>query len=254
MPEIEARIVGGKRLGTGEWYHWAQCDVCDHWFDLHLSTHRESEHIQCGECSRGLQFGRTFGKGSEGNLADFPLDIPTEYMQCSLDGFPKPFVSKVRNWPVRTPFIAVAGQTGRGKTWASYARGREVVANKRAVIAIYEPNARSEWIGLMNDARARLTGYWKKAPTLIVDDLGHADASNGWQGAIDEVISHRITYHKATLINTKLNGNDLKAKYGPSLGSRLSGHFIWAFLGGPDRRHTTTVLIPELKTPEPLFK
>ena len=77
---------------------------------------------------------------------------------------------------------------------------------------------------------------YRDCELLIIDDLGTEMTTQFVTAAFYEILNSRLLAQKTTLISTNLNENDLEARYGGQIASRLLGNYELVVFEGEDIR------------------
>jgi len=128
------------------------------------------------------------------------------------------------------PILVLLGGVGIGKTsaaaWAAslypngaYTKSRQLTAAHRQMFG----EARKEWDSMM------------RAPFLFLDDLGRETDENG-VAAVEDLIDERQS--KPTIITGNITKENLLARYGDRVKSRLTESSVMVWLQDDDKRHS----------------
>ena len=134
--------------------------------------------------------------------------------------------------------LLFSGATGLGKTFLSACVARQVAENGCSVSYVTAGKLFSdlEAVRFERAEESSLRDY-RDCDLLIIDDLGTEMTTQFVIAALYEIVNGRLLEHKATLISTNLNENDLEARYGGQISSRLLGSYrVIYFLGDDIRR------------------
>ena len=139
--------------------------------------------------------------------------------------------------------LILCGQTGLGKTHLSTAVARCVIDRGYDVYytGAIEMFADFEMARFgsgeeRRDANADLSRY-TECDLLILDDLGTETTNQFTTSCLYMVLNHRINLHRPTIINTNLQGKEIRARYADRITSRLFGEFrVLPFVGVDIRR------------------
>jgi DNA replication protein DnaC len=118
--------------------------------------------------------------------------------------------------------ILMLGKTGLGKTFLSLAIAKTVISKGYSVIYGSAPDLlrkiEKEHFG--READEDSAGVLQGADLLIFDDLGAEFESQFYVSAFYNLINSRVNAGLPTIINTNLDRNQLKARYGDRVMSR----------------------------------
>ena len=134
--------------------------------------------------------------------------------------------------------LLFSGATGLGKTFLSACIARQAAELGYSVIYVSAGKlfADYEAVKFERGDPESLRDY-RDCELLIIDDLGTEMTTQFVTAAFYEILNSRLLAQKTTLISTNLNENDLEARYGGQIASRLLGSFrVIYFLGDDIRR------------------
>ena len=199
---------------------------------------------QNAELSRLLDLGgqsfETFSFDYYSKVPDFEQDMsPYQRMEKNFDAcrdYAYEFSAKSGN-------LLLSGDPGLGKTFlsASIARvvsdaGFSVVYDTAAhVFARFEAQKfrRDDEEGEAEDDVAR----YLKCDLLIVDDLGTEMTTAFVQSALYQIVNTRLMTGRKTIVSTNLSPDELGARYGAAIRSRIEGEFrVLPFFGEDIRK------------------
>lgn len=134
----------------------------------------------------------------------------------------------LRDWDSKPALwcCLVIGGVGAGKSTAAGAHvvNAGVLAAERG-----EYNRRPVWVRAVE--AARLSGFggeaeerfdvWRRAPLLVLDDLGTEMITPVWQQTLDDVLDHRYQHSLRTIITSNLKADDFKTRYGERIADRI---------------------------------
>ncbi len=137
--------------------------------------------------------------------------------------------------------LLFSGATGLGKTFLSACIAKEVTARGFGVVYTTAGALFSAYETVRFErAEADTLRDYRDCDLLIIDDLGTEMTTQFVVAALYEVVNSRLLAQKTTLISTNLNENDLEARYGGQIASRLIGSYrVVYFLGDDIRRKKT---------------
>ena len=136
--------------------------------------------------------------------------------------------------------LMLFGNAGLGKTHAALAIAGIVLQKDFDVIYVSSP----DFFGKLENARfdssedaETLLRTASAADLLILDDLGTEMTTSFVQSALYQLVNGRLMEGKATIISTNLAPEELGARYGGAVLSRLEGEYeILPFFGEDIRR------------------
>lgn len=134
----------------------------------------------------------------------------------------------LNDWDARPALwcCLIIGGVGAGKSTAA---GAHVIAVGVREAECGEYSRRPVWVRAVE--AARLSGFgddaaerfaaWRRAPLLVLDDLGTEMLTPVWQQTLDDVLDHRYQHSLRTIITTNLKADDFKARYGERIADRI---------------------------------
>ncbi|MBE6908074.1 MAG: DNA replication protein DnaC [Ruminococcaceae bacterium] len=141
--------------------------------------------------------------------------------------------------------LLLSGDPGLGKTFlsASIARvvsdaGHSVVYDTAShIFSRFEAKKFNRDNGEEGDDADADTARYLKCDLLIIDDLGTEMTTSFVQSTLYQIVNSRLTSGRKTIISTNLNPDDLGARYGAAILSRIMGEYrILPFFGEDIRR------------------
>ena len=134
--------------------------------------------------------------------------------------------------------LLFSGATGLGKTFLSACIARQVAENGHSVVYATAGKLFSDYEAVKFErVEPESLRDYRDCELLIVDDLGTEMTTEFVKAALYEVVNSRLLERKATVISTNLNEQDLEARYGGQIASRLLGSYrVLYFLGDDIRR------------------
>lgn len=136
--------------------------------------------------------------------------------------------------------LLLCGKTGLGKTHLSTAIAGTVI--ERGYEVVYESaqnvfdDFSAERFGRSFAGRDGNTSRYNDADLLIIDDLGAETVNSFTVSTLYSLINSRVISGKPMIINTNLTSDEIKAKYGDRIFSRLFGEFTVLLFRGTDVR------------------
>lgn len=161
--------------------------------------------------------------------------VPGDYRKATISDLRDPTLGAdmVKWWESGTRNMVLCGPVGSGKTQAAFALYHQVMNLVRLPAAC-------TMIGYLDDLKQAFNGLpsfaktYEDADFLVLDDLG-AEVLSDWQREkITDLLDTRTRQCLRTLITTNLKQEEVEAKYGPRIASRLSGW--WRPVVGHDIR------------------
>ena len=134
--------------------------------------------------------------------------------------------------------LLFSGATGLGKTFLSACVARQVAENGHSVVYVTAGKLFADFEAVKFErAEAESLRDYRDCDLLIVDDLGTEMTTEFVKAALYELVNTRLLERRSALISTNLNENDLEARYGGQIASRLLGGYrVVYFLGDDIRR------------------
>ena len=134
--------------------------------------------------------------------------------------------------------LLFSGATGLGKTFLSACVARQVAENGHSVVYVTAGKLFADFEAVkFEGAEAGSLRDYRDCDLLIMDDLGTEMTTEFVKSALYEIVNTRLLERRSTLISTNLNENDLEARYGGQIASRLLGGYrVVYFLGDDIRR------------------
>ncbi len=152
------------------------------------------------------------------------------------------FKNYARGFGEKSPNFLFTGGTGLGKTFSSACIAREVA--KRGASVVYESvSGAVEPFEAIKFGRAEpdsesfvQRGRILDSDLLILDDLGTEMQTSFSDSVLYTIINSRLITGKKTIISTNLGKEELRARYGAQLASRLLGEYAVVPFVGEDIR------------------
>ncbi len=134
--------------------------------------------------------------------------------------------------------LLFSGATGLGKTFLSACVARQAAENGYSVVYVTAGKLFADFEAVRFErAEAESLRDYRDCDLLIVDDLGTEMTTEFVKAALYEIVNSRLLERHTTLISTNLDENNLEARYGGQIASRLLGGFrVIYFLGDDIRR------------------
>ena len=136
--------------------------------------------------------------------------------------------------------LLFSGATGLGKTFLSACVARQVAEGGHSVVYVTAGKLFADYEAVKFErAEAEILRDYRDCDLLIIDDLGTEMTTEFVKAALYEVVNTRLLGQKTSLISTNLDENNLEARYGGQIASRLVGSYrVVYFLGDDIRRRT----------------
>ncbi len=134
--------------------------------------------------------------------------------------------------------LLFSGATGLGKTFLSGCVARQVSENGYSVVYVTAGKLFSDFEAVKFErAEAGSLRDYRDCELLIVDDLGTEMTTEFVKASLYELVNTRLLERRTSLISTNLNEDNLEARYGGQIASRLLGGYrVIYFLGDDIRR------------------
>ena len=134
--------------------------------------------------------------------------------------------------------LLFSGATGLGKTFLSGCVARQVSENGYSVVYVTAGKLFSDFEAVKFErAEAGSLRDYRDCELLIVDDLGTEMTTEFVKASLYELVNSRLLERRTSLISTNLNEDNLEARYGGQIASRLLGGYrVIYFLGDDIRR------------------
>lgn len=133
--------------------------------------------------------------------------------------------------------LLFSGATGLGKTFLSGCVARQVSENGYSVVYVTAGKLFSDFEAVKFErAEAESLRDYRDCELLIVDDLGTEMTTEFVKAALYELVNTRLLERRTSLISTNLNEDNLEARYGGQIASRLLGGYRTVFFLGDDIR------------------
>ena len=130
------------------------------------------------------------------------------------------------------------GRTGLGKTHLSTSVAVSVIDRGFDVLYVTACSMISDFeakqFGLRENAPD--TSRYYNADLLIIDDFGTEMTNQFTVSCVYDIINARMNAKRSTIINTNLNKNEIEARYGERIASRLFGEYNAVMFRGSDIR------------------
>ena len=136
--------------------------------------------------------------------------------------------------------LLFSGATGLGKTFLSACVARQVAEGGHSVVYVTAGKLFADYEALKFErAAAEILRDYRDCDLLIIDDLGTEMTTEFVKAALYEVVNTRLLGQKTSLISTNLDENNLEARYGGQIASRLVGSYRVIYFLGDDIRRIT---------------
>lgn len=137
--------------------------------------------------------------------------------------------------------LFINGLVGRGKSWQAFGALRESVTQKNRItwIAQGEPEILQSMRPHPDvDSEAVLTQY-RKVGVLLIDDLGTSKGSEWVEQALYRLVNYRYENALPTIFTSNVEPEEMVAKIGDRLTSRIAGMCDRVSIKGADRRRVS---------------
>lgn len=203
-----------------------ECELCGDtgYVDTKMCSCMRRALVMAGYRSSGV-YGLMKSQSFENFSLDYYRDSSQNYtaMSVFLDGlksFANEFDSNTYN-----NFLFM-GKTGLGKTHLSTSVAVKVIERGFDVLYVSVCSMISEFEQKrFNYAENVDVSRYYTADLLIIDDLGAEMTNQFTVSCFYDVINSRITNRKSTIINTNLKKDEIAARYGDRIESRLFGEY-----------------------------
>ena len=132
------------------------------------------------------------------------------------------------------------GGTGLGKTHLSTSIAAKVIERGFDVLYVSACGMISEFeakrFGTKDSRESSDTARYYNAELLIIDDFGTEISNQFTVSCFYDIINSRMISGRSTIINTNLNKNEIKERYGDRITSRLFGEYLPIIFSGTDIR------------------
>ena len=136
--------------------------------------------------------------------------------------------------------LLFSGATGLGKTFLSACVARQVAEGGHSVVYVTAGKLFADYEAVKFErAEAEILRDYRDCDLLIIDDLGTEMTTEFVKAALYEVVNTRLLGQKTSLISTNLDENNLEARYGGQIASRLVGSYRVIYFLGDDIRRIT---------------
>lgn len=170
----------------------------------------------------------------------FPLD----YVAAGLgdvDGVTA-WAQRCRATPRTSPSLLITGPTAVGKTWQAYAALRHAITQPRHLkwlhMTVVDFLAQLRAAPTQTGERYRLMRTFQTTDLLLLDDLGAETASAWTEETLWALVDHRCKEHLPMIITTNLGPDDLAARVGDRIDSRLYAMCRLVEMTGEARRES----------------
>jgi len=235
-----------------------ECERCGELIEITTLPGVEIKNIYCDACYDALEqeqrqendleamlFIKEFRRERMDNYCSYAKDagIPPRLHAAILDNIVvdngnREAVEAARSF-IETPrdFLLLHGDTGRGKTWLASAISRELIIRGAWVRFV----AVSDMIADLAESYRRDDSFdatfkkYKNVPVLILDDLGVEKDTERSLEHVYNLIDHRYSWERGTVITSNMAGDKIAARYGTRIMSRIKTGKV-VELKGKDRR------------------
>lgn len=147
---------------------------------------------------------------------------------------PNAAVAAIRDWLAgKQTWCVLSGGPGTGKTVAAGVAVLDAARRgERALVVVCSEVARVPAFGPGSEA----LDDWKRAPLLVIDDLGVAPLSDYARGVLHELCDYRHERYRRTIITTNLRMGELRSALGDRLLDRILADGRAVSVAGPSMR------------------
>ncbi len=147
----------------------------------------------------------------------------------------------IRNMKTGNENLLLYGAVGTGKTFLSNCIANEVLKQGYSVIYFSAINLFNMLSRYSFDQNSKETLYKTyedlyNCDLVIVDDLGTEMSNSFTNSQFFSFVNERLLHQKPIVISTNLGLEELKSRYSERIFSRLTSHFTFRKLSGPDIR------------------
>ena len=179
----------------------------------------------------------TFSPGYYPNVTDKKLNKSIKAWMQDIYQYCKDYAE---DFDLSSPNLLLLGNTGLGKTHLSLSIANEVIAKEYGVVYGSVPNLFS----VLEKERFSANQYddtdslseLLNCDLLILDDLGAEMTTQFTISTLYNIINSRLLTGKVTIINTNLTIDEIEARYGQRIASRLIGDYEQLLFLGNDIR------------------
>lgn len=220
-----------------------QCKDC---YDTGYISYPDNTKEKC-HCLRKKEFGILYDQSNIRNLIaneNFQTLSYAYYSGDDLIHFEKTVdISKnfVQKFEQDYQNLFFYGTVGTGKSFLSGCIANEILNTGHSVIyfsasSLFENLA---FLAFSNDHKEDLNSFYEdiyNCDLLIIDDLGTEVTNSFVSSRLFACLNERHLRHKATIISSNLNLEDLRNRYSDRVFSRITSNYSLCKLSGPDIR------------------
>jgi DNA replication protein DnaC len=146
--------------------------------------------------------------------------------------------SYAKGFSLSSPSMIFLGETGLGKTHLSLAIAKAVIEKSYGVVygSVQDFMYRVEGERFGKIIGSDTTKLLMDCDLLILDDLGAEFVTQFTVSVLHQIINFRLLSRKPTIISTNLSLDEMEAKYGERIVSRISGNYKVVKFFGSDIR------------------
>lgn len=137
-------------------------------------------------------------------------------------------------------FLLLSGSNGSGKSYAAEAIYHEVMRRKPTIngidsIMVTQADMNQQWLD--NDIKSDFAKELKRAPLLVIDDVGTRRPTDAFADFLYLIIDYRWRFRNdlGTIITTNLNSKAMREMFGSAIISRVASGIVKRW-DSPDRR------------------
>lgn len=223
--------------GSGAFYSYYQCNACAEYVDSNRDAGRwnadkENSTVLCTPC---WSQGATSALAVTSNTGPLASKAPNNYAHATLEALPRYLRGFLKAWPAKAPFVLIAGVTGSGKTYLTWAVEKQLCLLRLPCRVEDGLELRSHWSGMLHERRGWYMAGLAETRYLILDALTDGEATEGWTQVVQDLLNKRFANARPTLITTMHDSAAIGTAWGNAILSRLK-QYKWGKLPNYDRR------------------